>query len=141
MYQKIEPVLGLSNTTNLRTGIDLIDAQHTTLMECLRNLQENLLGDAHLQDAEEDALFLASYSLEHFAEEERLMLDAFYPEYEAHRREHQLFEEWVDMVKARLSEGGDHRVILHEVHAYLSEWLVTHIRDVDMKMARSMQNR
>lgn len=138
MRPKIEPVLGLSNPTNLRTGIATVDSQHLTLLAKLQAIQEHLMGGQNPPDAHHDALFLAEYALEHFADEERLMVEAGYPDLDAHREEHRRFSEWTEVLKKRLALGGDHRSILEEVHLELSEWLVGHIRTSDREMARHL---
>ena len=114
-------------TSNLSTGVPLLDEHHQGLFKGLAELESAAL--------EQRTLFgvyaltrLKHYVRDHFAAEEALMKAAGYPELAAHMAEHAAF-------RARLGEllvksiGQD---ISTETIQFLSDWLVNHIGKVDM---------
>ena len=71
---------------------------------------------------------LASYCVEHFAGEERLMKEQSYPGYERHRKIHDAF---VQKVQETIVDFEQHRVSPSTIMDLLSDWLMGHILKVD----------
>ncbi len=123
-------------TDDLLVGVDLIDNQHRELFA----RGNRLLGVEELVPSKDDFLnaldFLADYVLFHFAAEETLMAQHSYGEREAHIRQHKQFRTEILDLRTR-AEGGDETGKLRlKLHFLLSDWFVQHIKHVDTKMAR-----
>jgi len=71
---------------------------------------------------------LATYTVEHFAAEERLMREHNYPDFQRH---HQIHETFVNKVKQTITEFENHQVSAASIMDLLSEWLMGHILKVD----------
>lgn len=71
---------------------------------------------------------LASYCVEHFADEERLMQKHDYPGFERHKKIHDAF---VQKVKQTIIDFENHQVSPATIMDLLSEWLIGHILKVD----------
>jgi len=71
---------------------------------------------------------LATYCVDHFAGEERLMKEKGYPDYERHKKIHDAF---VQKVKETICDFEKHQVSPSTIMDLLSEWLMGHILKVD----------
>jgi hemerythrin len=75
---------------------------------------------------------LASYTVEHFEAEERMMVDIAYPGLPEHRRKH---EELVRQVGRLVADHEAGRLTLPLTLArFLVDWLRHHIEEEDMRM-------
>lgn len=124
----------------LELGHDVIDRQHQELFRRFESLVEAL---ARGERAEVEPLFefLGSYVVEHFADEERLMAEASYPELDVHRAAHEAFrKEFSELVKDYERKGPTPLVAL-TLHNWLSDWLRRHVTTVDQRLATFLERR
>lgn len=114
-------------TSDLNTGIDIIDKQHMVIVDYINNLE-----NAHLtknKDAIKKVLDdLVEYTLSHFAFEENLQEEAGYKFCKPHKKVHELFIRRVDEYLERYKNGED---VTAEIHKMLSSWLINHIKRDD----------
>lgn len=120
-------------TPVLSVGIDAIDRQHRTLVDCINRLSEAntcgrssgvivaLLGD------------LADYAHEHFRFEERLLEQHGWPKAPDHALAHRAFEAQVHEFSRRLAAGE--RMLATPLLMFLVEWLTEHILVDDIAYA------
>lgn len=126
-------------TEDLRTGVDDIDAQHMELI-----LHVNTLIDACNSQKGRDDIgrflgYLSEYVAFHFAAEEREMTCYHYPGLAAHEQEHEHFKKVVGNLKGEFTEhGAGINVVLMTVRS-ACDWLVNHIKKVDMEMAKFLK--
>lgn len=114
-------------TSDLNTGIDVIDSQHRRIVDYI-----NALYDAS-QEQNRDEISnvleeLVDYTLSHFAFEEQMQEEAGYPFVKAHQKVHQLFARRVGEFQERFAKGED---ISDQLLALLRTWLINHIRRDD----------
>lgn len=115
-------------TSDLDTGIDVIDTQHRRIVDYINRLEVVI----ERQDAGavgpilED---LGEYCLSHFAFEESLQAQAGYKFAEAHKSTHEIFARRLAKYQEKHNAGEDVAKLLH---AMLSTWLVHHIKRDDM---------
>jgi hemerythrin len=114
-------------TSNLNTGIDVIDKQHRRIVVVINRLR------AARRSGDKDALGpvideLVDYTLSHFAFEEALMEDAGYPLAQGHKRLHDLMARHVHEFRERFRNGED---VGGELNTLLSRWLFDHILNMD----------
>jgi len=119
------------------TGNSLIDYQHQRLFTIV-----NTLHDAMMQGRGKDVMQktleeLIKYTVEHFATEEKLMLENDYPNYKEHKRKH---DELATKVLSLAEEYREGNILLNvEILHFLSEWLVHHIKGEDLNMINLMR--
>lgn len=118
-------------------NIKTIDSQHQELVNILNRLFVAVAkreGDkviAGILDA------LMGYTKTHFALEERLMQQAKYQDFEAHKLEHKkLIEQLDQLCKKHLLEE---KPIYFEMMSFLKTWLKEHIQGVDKKYSTALQ--
>ncbi len=114
-------------TSDLDTGIAVIDKQHRRIVDYINKLEHA----AEHHSAEEVGVVideLVDYTLSHFAFEENLMEEAGYPFVNAHKKVHELFTKRVADYHQRFKIGED---VAEELLTTLKAWLINHIRNDD----------
>ncbi|HWC99195.1 MAG TPA: bacteriohemerythrin [Candidatus Sulfopaludibacter sp.] len=119
--------------SNYITGIGSIDAQHQTLFQIANKLYEAMStgqGRAALGPLLQR---LVQYTASHFAHEERLMRANNYPDFAAHKAQHDALTRQVQEFNAKY-QAGQAAMTVQVLH-FLKNWLVDHIKGTDMKYA------
>lgn len=114
-------------------GLEEIDAQHHILVDCLNRLHDAI----HERKSQDEVVAvlgaLGDYTRIHFAVEESLMRVFEYPDYPAHKAEHEkLLAQFVE--KAEKCRSGRVSANL-ELLQFLRSWLTDHIIHGDKKYA------
>lgn len=122
------------------TGLETVDFQHRHLVDLVNKVGDFLLENSG-DEAALQAVFgeLATYALEHFAEEEKLMaeLQVDARHVNAHTQHHRDFVTQVVSMWERRAQSSDPAAMLH---GYLTSWLTVHILGEDQVMARQMES-
>ena len=123
--------MGLVWNDSLATGNSQIDTQHQELFNRL-----NGLIDAMKQGKGKDVLadvfkFINQYLTLHFGTEERMMTSYKYPDYDAHKKQHEVFTKSFKELKERLDKEGVNSTIVIEAQPMLVDWWYNHINKVD----------
>ena len=110
-------------------GIATIDAQHKKLIDLI-----NELHDARLKGKSSEALThifgeLATYTVEHFALEEKYFEQSKYPATPAHKAEHEALRNKVKELQQAM-DGQKYPFTMELMH-FLREWLQKHILGSD----------
>lgn len=113
-------------------GIPAVDLEHRKLIEMINEVYARI-DDEH--DAESVQVALADIHAgisAHFALEERVMREAAYPEYAAHKDSHEdLLDEIRDMMDAHADQPETGRELLRRS---LSEWFGQHFSTFDARL-------
>ena len=112
-------------------GNEAIDNDHKALFALVKELDTAGPGSTSLGD-----IFgrLDDYVQFHFAREEALMERGGYPDLEAHKKEHQEFIDWLEVVKLTYQRASESRFMIGDsVNRFLQDWLIEHIMEEDMK--------
>ncbi|MBI5891748.1 MAG: bacteriohemerythrin [Nitrosomonadales bacterium] len=122
-------------SSDLDTGIEVIDKQHQRIIDYLNELNSaNESGD---REATNRVLKeLVDYTLTHFAFEEELQERAAYPFLKAHKRVHEIFTKRVAEFQRRAAAGEN---VTPELLSMLKIWLVNHIKGDDADYAESVK--
>jgi hemerythrin-like metal-binding protein len=126
---------------DLSVGIDLIDEQHQTLIQRINDV--SAAAEAHhiLDKIVKTLDFLVDYTNYHFSTEEKHMTANQYPGLEAHQKAHRdLIDTLSDLERDFKEEGATHR-LGDAVHALLGNWLIKHIKGVDMKFGEFLREK
>lgn len=129
--------MAIAWTSDLSTGIDVIDNQHRRIVDYINQLElatsqksRNLVG----QVLDE----LVDYTLSHFAFEESLLEEAGYKFAMPHRAVHQIFVKRVARYQERHNAGED---IAEQLYGMLATWLIHHIKRDDMAYVADVKAR
>lgn len=115
-------------TTDLSTGIDVIDNQHKRIVDYINQLgdaikQRNRISVGSVLDE------LVDYTVSHFAFEESLQEEAGYLYAKPHKAVHEMFIKRVAKYQEKHNAGED---VAPQLHGMLSTWLIHHIKRDDM---------
>jgi hemerythrin len=122
-------------SSDLDTGIQVIDNQHQRIVEYINKLDH--AQKHHSRDEVAEVLDeLVDYTLSHFAFEESLMEDAGYGFINAHKKVHQLFAKRVGDYQQRFKMGDQ---IEEELIHTLKAWLINHIKNDDQDYAEDVR--
>ena len=122
----------------LETGIRQIDSQHQELIDLINGFELAHLEGRGTELLEGMLANLMGYAMFHFSTEERLMLGMGTRTHAAHHIvEHRKFEEKLKSMKANPS--GDATQDAAELIDYLKQWLLHHIMNTDMAMAKLLR--
>jgi hemerythrin-like metal-binding protein len=121
----------------LRIGITEIDNEHRVVFQVVEGLKSSLqdAGRTHPSGtvASPSIPHLLDFIRKHFSAEEALMIQAAYPDFDDHKREHDLFLEYLEGARDRISATNSSSPAL-EVLNSASNWLHHHVEDVDRKL-------
>lgn len=119
---------------SLDTGIAVIDEQHRHLVGILARLFEAMQEGSGQRVLGEIIDQLQVYALEHFRLEEELMQRQGFPDLEAHRGEHALFQRKVADLQRQQQGGEADGVLSVQAVLFLRNWLTEHIGRVDQAL-------
>ncbi len=119
------------------TGVAVVDAQHQELFARVAALHSAMMSGAGRAKVIELVGFLADYTVNHFAEEEALMVRARYADLDQHRGLHQTLLGQVGDLRAKLDRGDTLKTL--EVTEFLGGWLRHHILKVDHAYVPAMR--
>lgn len=128
----VEPIHPLIEwKPELSVGIEEIDEQHKVLVELLNQLHRAIVLHHAGQEVARILDELVSYTHTHFAVEESLMRLLAYPDYDAHRAQHErLIGQVLDFRRKLIDER---RPITFELLHFLKQWLTLHIMESDQR--------
>ena len=112
-------------------GIQEIDEQHKELVDLLNQLHV-AIHEHHGSETSRKILDeLADYTRTHFAVEESLMRVSNYPEFAAHKQNHEELIGQVIALQEKLDTGK--ATITFELLHFLKVWLTRHINEADKR--------
>jgi len=116
-------------------GIDEIDNQHKNLMELIKNLLKICMVESKTKYESFSELASAAIVLftEHFATEEKLMLERNYPKYGEHKARHDKLLEDVKLMMENV-KGEDQDAKLMNIVVFIREWFVETVLGSDKEM-------
>lgn len=118
-------------TEDLAVGSTEIDAQHKALFTHVDTLLTACRERKGKEAISQTITFLEAYVTQHFTLEETLMRTYGYPDYEAHKAQHQKFGKEFAMLKDRLLTEGPGVQIILLVNKTVIDWLMQHIHRTD----------
>lgn len=117
------------NEKNLGLNIPIIDLQHLWLIFLLVEIEIVLNKDNNEEEFEKISIELVNFTLEHFTLEESLFIRFDYPQFLAHKKQHQSF---VELLKERFDLSAlKNKAVKQELLDFLWDWLTVHILKED----------
>jgi hemerythrin len=115
-------------------GVKAMDQQHISLVDTLNDLHAAMMKGL-AQDTTGPLLHkLVTYTRDHFAAEESVMVAAKFPGLSQHRLKHRDLTKQVEEFVARY-ERGEITVNVHLMN-FLRDWLANHIQKEDIEYGR-----
>ena len=112
-------------------SVAALDAQHKKLFAALNDLYNAMRDGKGSHVAPGIIKNLVAYAGEHFENEEKLMLQAGYPEYGPHKAEHEKFAAEAEKMIQQIEAGQIANSV--KLLDFLQKWLQTHIMTVDKR--------
>jgi hemerythrin len=117
-------------------GIASIDQQHKKLIDLINMLQTTVDYSTGEEFERECLAAVVDYTKTHFGYEEELMEKYGYPEFEAHKAQHQ---EMIDKVNQLLAEYEQHpESAMKSALSFLKQWLIRHINGTDKQYSEHL---
>ncbi|MES0489236.1 MAG: bacteriohemerythrin [Leptospirales bacterium] len=126
--------MALEWTTKIAVGVDLIDDQHKELFDRTNRLLETCRSGGSEDEVIKSLSFLEEYVAQHLKDEEDLQRDHNYPDYKAHKEQHQIFLQKVAEIKADIDSRGATLVNVIKTTNLFVSWLSKHISQEDKKL-------
>lgn len=111
-------------------GIAEIDMQHQKLVQMLNELYDAMKAGKGNDVLGKVLNGMIQYTASHFATEERYMKLHGYPDFAAHKREHDSLTQQVLELQEQFNAGQP--VLSMKVGTFLKGWLINHISGTDM---------
>lgn len=119
----------------LASGFEEMDGQHGVLFQRLEAAHAAVRADG-LAATKRALQELGDYLLAHFAEEEKLMAAAAYPERGRHKSAHDLFMQDFVQLTRELDVTGLSVPVVHWITTRVPEWIKFHIQVNDIPLGR-----
>ena len=121
-------------TSSLNTGIELVDTQHRRLVDIVNGIYEALEKGKSIKELGPSFKELISYTKTHFSDEQKIMRDFKWGNYNNHEGMHKdLTKQVIDYV-AELERGK--QIKSDDLILFLKDWLIKHIMSEDKKFAK-----
>ncbi len=119
---------------SLSIGIRQIDDQHKMLIQKLSDLSD-AFRFGHEQDKILKTLdFMIEYTDFHFTAEEKTMAEHDYPGLEYQKSQHEEFKITLNHILEDFKEEGPTPALATSINVFLHNWLIDHIKGVDLKL-------
>ncbi len=126
-------------TESLSLGVEAIDDQHKELIRIVNRLLHAIKDKDSEMIVNEILAGLREYTVFHFNAEEKFMEEIRYPHRGEHLQQHQDLKQKVKGFQ--YARFHHEEVTLGELKAMLSEWLLEHILDSDLRIAKFMREK
>ena len=122
-------------TNDLSIGINLIDNQHKTWIEHYNRAVDSIDSRQEVAQISRSLKFLFEYTEKHFSTEEKAMEECAYPGLEEHKAKHVALRSTLNAMAEEFIEDGATDLLAKSVETFLGNWLIKHIKEVDMRFA------
>ncbi len=117
-----------------KIGHDIVDEQHQYLFE-LANRIIDPYNDQQTTHLNFSALY--EYTHKHFKDEELLMKQYNYPDYEHHKKKHESLIARLDEISVGILTD---EIPKNDVIKFMKDWVLTHILDEDMSFGHFLRD-
>lgn len=126
---------------DLNIGVGVVDEQHQELVRRMNDFMTACTQQKGKEVIVNTLNFLASYVIQHFTDEEKLMAANNYPGLEAHRKEHERFVADVDALLEQVRNMGPSALTTIKLNRTLVDWLLNHIQKLDQVFGAYLKDR
>jgi hemerythrin len=123
---------------SLKTGNEMIDSQHKQLFAAINSVLQ-VVDEKNHDELKKSLDFLNEYTIKHFFDEEKLQVQYNYPDYPNHKKLHENFKVVIrDLCHQQIMKGITDD-LAREIKNQVGDWLVTHIKIQDVKLAEHIR--
>jgi hemerythrin len=108
-------------------NINKVDEQHQEIFRLMNLLHDSLTGDRAIIGENLNAL--VEVVINHFATEEKFMVETNFPDYEAHKKMHDDLVAQVAAIQEKFNAGEAD--LTEDITAFVRDWLYEHIPNTD----------
>jgi len=126
---------------SLSIGVKLIDEQHKMLIQRLSDLSRAIEMSQGEVETVKTLDFLIDYTDFHFSTEEKHMMEQNYPELEDQKQQHAEFKSHLKKLVEDFEEEGPTKALGTSINVFLLNWLVKHIKGVDLKFGEFLNEK
>jgi hemerythrin len=125
----------------MEVGVVEIDEQHKELVDRINALMSMEHDVDSGEETQKTLNMLEEYIIKHFSDEEELQRKNKYPEYESHKKMHQLFIDEFEKLKKEFEVNGHSLKFTMDLNNSLINWLVKHIKSADVELGKFLKNK
>ena len=125
---------------DMEVGVLEIDAQHMELVDRLNALVSMGHDAVSKEESQRTLDMLEEYIVKHFSDEEELQRKSKYPEYESHKKLHELFIGEFEKLKKEFEVNGHSIKFTMDLNNSLINWIVKHIKSADVELGKFLKN-
>jgi hemerythrin-like metal-binding protein len=131
---------GIAWSDSFKLGDENVDAQHFQIFELVSALVSACADELSTKMLKGIFDILANFTVEHFDDEEALMLRNNYPEIKKHKQLHKEFKDSVDKLSVKFEKSGSSKELSDNLIKIVVRWLVTHIMQEDIKIVTHLRS-
>jgi len=124
---------------DMEVGVLEIDTQHMELVDRLNALTSMGHDAVSKEETQKTLDLLEEYIVKHFSDEEELQRQNKYPEYEAHKKMHELYINEFQKLKKEFAENGYSLKFTMDLNSSLINWIVKHIKSADVELGKFLK--
>jgi len=121
------------------TGNSVVDREHKEIFSLVKDVLDAVFA-SRKEKVDTAINFLTSYTLKHFANEEKMMQESAYPGIDDHKAQHKAFEQIVIGLKEKIKASGETMQMSNEINSVVVDWLIEHVLGIDMLFANHYKN-
>lgn len=114
-------------------GHEKIDMEHRVFVEIISSIQELETTSASRAKIRRTVAELVKYAEFHFISEENIMLDCEYPDFEAHRQQHETLIRALNLKIVKFETG---ELQTGDLVDFTSNWFLNHTAKDDTKLSK-----
>ena len=131
----------ITMSKDLEVGVLEIDEQHMELINRLNALLSMGDGAVSKEETQKTLDLLGEYIVKHFSDEEALQKKNNYPEYEEHKKMHQLYIDEFQKLKKEFAASGHSLKFTMDLNNSLISWIVKHIKSADVALGKFLKTK
>ena len=109
--------------------VEEFDEEHKILFGLINDFYDGIKTNPNGLNISKLLVGMKAYTKRHFRNEESVMQSYEYPDFEAHKKEHDSFLEKMQAMEGKFAEGK--LIVSFEVTNLLKDWIRLHIQGVD----------
>jgi hemerythrin len=124
---------------DLNIGVPAVDAQHQQMVLIMNDFLQACAEQRGKSKIMETLDFLLHYTATHFGDEEQVMRDHHYPDYDNHKQEHERFLQDVMILRQQVETHGATTLTTVKINRTLVDWVINHIQKNDQLIGNFMK--
>ena len=125
---------GSAWSVDFELGHELVDAQHRRLFELINQLLKACTDGYDTKVLKVSIDYLVNYTVQHFRDEEALLLEVSFHGYERHKQLHEGFKVSIAEIVQKFDINDSTTELSKNLNRIFVRWLINHIQREDRKI-------